>query len=97
MAEIGGIPVDRLRSFVERIERLEDEKAGLAADVKEVKAEAKSNGFDVKTINEMVKLRRMDQADRDEREHLRDLYKRSLGMLADTPLGRAAVEAAEAA
>lgn len=93
----GGIAADQLRAFVERIERLEEEKAALMTDIKEVKAEAKSNGFDTKTISEMVKLRRMDAADRQERESLRDLYMSSLGMLADTPLGNAALRSVEAA
>lgn len=82
---------DRLRSFIERIERLESEKAELANDIREVYAEAKATGFDPKTMREVVRLRRMDQAARDEAEALLDIYKAALGMLADTPLGLAAL------
>ncbi|MBL6929239.1 MAG: DUF2312 domain-containing protein [Rhodospirillales bacterium] len=80
MAEVGGIAADRLRSFVERVERLEEEKAALSADVKDVYAEAKGSGFDVKTIRQIVRLRKMDQTDRDEQEALLDLYKRVLDL-----------------
>ena len=80
MADVGGIAADRLRSFIERIERLEDEKAALAADIREVFAEAKSNGFDTKIMRQVVRLRKMESADREEQELLLDLYKRALGM-----------------
>ena len=80
MAEVGGIAVERLRSFVERIERLEEEKAALAADIREVYAEAKSTGFDVKTMRQVIRLRKMDRDDRQEQEHLLDLYKQALGL-----------------
>lgn len=89
----GGIAADRLRSFIERIERLEDEKTALGADIREVYAEAKGDGFDVKTMRQIVKLRKVNKNDRDEQEALLDLYKQALGMLADTPLGEAAVAA----
>ncbi|MGE3932377.1 MAG: DUF2312 domain-containing protein [Rhodospirillaceae bacterium] len=82
---------DRLRSYVARIERLEDEKRGLGADIKDVYAEAKSAGFDPKTMREVIRLRRMKAEERQEREALRDTYLAALGMLADTPLGQAAV------
>lgn len=78
MAEVGGIAADRLRSFVERIEKLEEEKAALAADIRDVYAEAKGSGFDVKTLRQVVRLRKMDAADRSEQEALLDLYKRVL-------------------
>ncbi len=78
MAEVGGIAADRLRSIVERIEKLEEEKAALAADIRDVYAEAKGNGFDVKTLRQVVRLRKLDAADRDEQEALLDLYKRVL-------------------
>jgi len=71
---------EQLRSFIERIERLNDEKQAIAEDIKDVKAEAKAMGFDVKTLNEMIKLRAMDKADREEREHLRDTYAHALGV-----------------
>ncbi|MBE0531279.1 DUF2312 domain-containing protein [Shumkonia mesophila] len=78
MAEVGGIAADRLRSIVERIEKLEEEKAAMAADIRDVYAEAKGNGFDVKTLRQVVRLRKLDAADRDEQEALLDLYKRVL-------------------
>jgi uncharacterized protein (UPF0335 family) len=71
----------RLRTFIERIERLEEEKAGIAADIKEVFAEAKGTGFDVKVMRQIIKLRKQDVEDRREEEELLDLYKRALGML----------------
>ena len=77
---VGGIAADRLKSFVERIERLEEEKAALAADIRDVFAEAKGAGFDTKIMREILKLRKMEQDDRQEQEHLLDLYKRALGM-----------------
>lgn len=91
MAEGGGLAADRLRSIVERIERLEEEKAALAGDIKEVYAEAKGAGFDAKIIRQVIRERKMEADDRAEREHLLDLYRRALGMLADTPLGEAAL------
>lgn len=87
----GGIAGDRLRSFIDRIERLEEEKRGIAADIKEVFAEAKGSGFDTKIMRLIIKERRMDKDDFDEQETLLEIYKRALGMLADTPLGEAAM------
>lgn len=80
MAEVGGIAVERLRSFVERIERLEEERAALGADIREVFAEAKGNGFDTKIMRQVIKLRKMETADRQEQDHLLELYKRALGL-----------------
>ncbi len=80
MAEVGGIAGDHLRSFIERIERLEEEKAAIAADVKEVYAEAKGTGFDVKIMRQLIRLRKMEDHDREEQEEVLDLYKRALGM-----------------
>lgn len=80
MTDVGGIGAEQLRSYVERIERLEDEKAALAADIREVYAEAKGNGFDTKVMRQVVRLRKMDSSDREEQEELLDLYKRALGM-----------------
>lgn len=77
---VGGIAGDQLRSYIERIENLEEEKAVLAADIRDVFAEAKANGFDVKIMRQVLKLRKMDKDDRDETETLLDLYKRALGM-----------------
>lgn len=83
MPTIGGVAGDQLKSYIERIERLEEEKAGLAVDIREVFAEAKANGFDVKTMRQIIKLRKMDHSERDEQEHMLDLYKRVLGMAPD--------------
>ncbi len=80
MTDTGGIAADRLRSLVERIERLEEEKAALAADIREVYAEAKGTGFDIKTLRQVVRLRKLDRADRQEQEEMLDLYKRVLDM-----------------
>ena len=88
---VGGIAGDRLRSFIERIERLEEEKRSLAEDIKEVYAEARGSGFDAKIMRKLIALRRMDKDDLDEQEALLDIYKRALGMLIDTPLGQAAL------
>ena len=92
MADIGGIAGDRLRSFIERIERLEEEKRILSADLKEVYAEAKGSGFDTKTMRQIVRIRRMDKDDLDEQETLLDLYKRALGMLPDMAPASAAAD-----
>jgi uncharacterized protein (UPF0335 family) len=80
MADVGGIAGDRLKSFVERIERLEEEKKTLQADIKEVYAEAKGTGFDTKIMRQLIKIRKMDKDDLDEQETLLDLYKRAIGM-----------------
>lgn len=80
MTDVGGITAEQLRAYVERIERLEEEKAAIAGDVREVYAEAKANGFDVKIMRQVVRLRKMDSEDRSEQEALLDLYKRALGM-----------------
>lgn len=74
------IAKDQLKSVVERIERLEEEKTSLADDIKEVYAEAKGNGFDIKVIRQIIRLRRMKPHDVQEQETLLDLYKRALGM-----------------
>ena len=78
--DIRGVTAGQLRSFVERVERLEEEKASLMADIREVYAEAKSHGFDTKTMRQIVRLRKMDSDDRAEQEALLDLYKSALGM-----------------
>lgn len=80
MTDVGGIAADQLRSYIERIERLEEEKAALAADIKDVFAEAKGNGFDVKTMRQILKLRKLDKDDLQEQEHLLELYKLALGI-----------------
>ena len=71
---------NQLNTFVDRIERLEEEKKELSADIREVYAEAKGAGFDVKVLRQVLKLRKMDPADRAETEFLRDEYKKLLGM-----------------
>jgi len=81
MSDVGGIGADRLRSFVERIERLEEEKAALTADIREVYSEAKGEGFDTKVMRHVIRLRKMDSGDRQEQEAILDLYKQALGML----------------
>lgn len=82
---------DHLRAFVERIERLEEEKASLASDIKEVYAEAKSNGFDTKALRKIVSMRKKEEHQRLEEEAILATYMAALGMLADTPLGEAAL------
>jgi len=80
MRKAGGIAADRLRSFIERIERLEEEKAGLTADIREIYAEAKGSGFDSKVMRQIVRLRKMDSADRQEQEALLEVYRRAIGL-----------------
>lgn len=77
----------KLRSYIERIERLEEDKAGLGADVRDVFSEAKSNGFDVKTMRTVLKLRKMKVNDRTEQEYMLDLYKQVLGMQTEMDFG----------
>ena len=79
MAEVQGIAGEQLKSIVERIERLEEEKKALADDIKEVYAEAKGNGFDAKIMRKVVSLRRMDRDKRVEEETILDLYLSALG------------------
>ncbi len=74
------VTANQLRSFIERIERLEEEKAGLAADVREVYSEAKSQGYDTKVMRQIVGLRKLDAADRREREELLETYMAAIGM-----------------
>ena len=81
-----------LRAFIERIEKLEEEKRALADDVRDVYAELKGVGFDPKIVRKIVSMRKQDKSKREEEEAILDLYLNALGMLSDTPLGRAAVE-----
>ncbi|HZS81895.1 MAG TPA: DUF2312 domain-containing protein [Stellaceae bacterium] len=90
MADVGGIAGERLKSFIERIERLEEEKRALAEDIKEVYAEAKGTGFDTKIMRQIIRIRKMDKDDLDEQETLLDLYKRALGMIPDFSEAKAA-------
>lgn len=87
MATIGGVAGEELRQFIERIERLEEEKASIAEDIRDVFAEAKGRGYDAKIMRQVIKIRKMDKNERDEQESLLELYKAALGMLSGTPLG----------
>jgi len=80
MAKVGGIAGEKLKSYIERIERLEEEKAALTGDIRDIYAEAKGTGFDAKVMRQIVRLRRMEAADRREQEELLDLYKRAIGL-----------------
>ena len=74
------VAADQLKSFIERIERLEEEKAALAGDIKEVFLEAKGNGFDTKAMRKILSLRKKDHAERQEEEAILELYMQALGM-----------------
>lgn len=74
---------DHLRAFVERVEKLEDEKKAIADDIRDVFAEAKANGFDVKALRQVIKLRKVDPQERQEQEAILDTYLHALGMLKD--------------
>jgi uncharacterized protein (UPF0335 family) len=79
-AEVGGIAADRLRSIVERIERLEEERKALGSDIKDIYQEAKSAGFEPKVVRQIISIRRKEPAEVEEQETLLDLYRRALGM-----------------
>lgn len=79
-AKTGGIAADRLRSIVDRIERLEEERKALGSDIKDIYAEAKSAGFDVKVLRHLIRVRKQEAADVEEQESLLDVYRRALGM-----------------
>ena len=81
MPNVGGVAGEQLKSFIERIERLEEEKRALSGDIKEVYAEAKGTGFEPKIMRQIIKIRKMDKEEVDEEESLLDLYKRALGMM----------------
>src|SRR3954452_25072163 len=83
----GGVAVDQLKSILTRVEKLEEEKAGLAADIRDVFAEAKGNGFDVKAIRTILKMRKMDAQERAEQEPVLDTYLVALGMQMTRDLG----------
>lgn len=78
MANVGGVSGDQLRQFIERIERLEEEKKAIADDVKDVYAEAKANGFDPKIMRQVVRVRKLDRNERQEQEALLDTYLHAL-------------------
>lgn len=83
---------NQLQQIISRIEKLEDEKSAIGLDIKEVYAEAKSMGFDPKIIRKVISIRNKDAAKRAEEEALLETYMAALGMLADTPLGQAAIQ-----
>lgn len=91
------ISSQRLQSYINRIERLEEERKALGADVREVYNEAKAAGFDTKIMRKVIAARKLDEAERAEQDALIEVYMRSLGMLADTPLGQSAIGRASAA
>ena len=82
---------NQLQAIVERIERLEEDKAAIAEDIKGIYTEAKGNGFDAKILRKVIALRKKRASERDEEQTMIDLYMSALGMLADTPLGQAAI------
>ena len=92
MPDVGGIASAQLKSFIERIERLEEEKRALGEDIKEVYAEAKGTGFEPKIMRQILKIRKMDKDEHDEQESLLDIYKRALGMLPDADATAQAAE-----
>ncbi len=79
-SKVGGIAADRLRSLIERIERLEEERKALGSDIKDIFAEAKSAGFDVKVMRQLLRIRKQEPAEVEEQESLLDVYRRALGM-----------------
>lgn len=85
-SDAGGVSGQRLKSFIERIERLEEEKAGLAEDIKEVFSEAKATGFDVKIMRKILRLRKMDSEKRQEEAALLETYAAAIGMQYALPL-----------
>lgn len=78
--QAGGIAADRLRSIIERVERLEEERKALGSDIRDIFAEAKSAGFDVKVVKELLRLRKREPAEVEEQETLLDIYLKALGM-----------------
>lgn len=76
----GGVAVERLRSIVERIERLDEERKAIGSDIKDIFAEAKSAGFDPKVLRQLIKIRKQDAAEVEEQEMILDTYRHALGM-----------------
>jgi len=79
----GGLAADQLKSIIGRVEKLEEEKAAIGADIRDVFAEAKGNGFDVRAIRTIIKMRKMDASEREEQETILDTYLHALGMIPD--------------
>ncbi len=95
MTDVGGVAAAQLRSIIERIERLEEEKKALSDDIRDVFAEAKANGYDTKVLRQVIRLRKQDANERQEQEAILDLYMHALGMATDggaedEPMSRAA-------
>ena len=82
MSDVASVAADQLKSFVERIERLEEEKDTISSDIKDVYEEAKGNGYDTKILRQVIRLRRQDKSEREEMEALLELYMQALGMSA---------------
>jgi uncharacterized protein (UPF0335 family) len=80
MAQVGGIAGEQLRAFIERIERLEEEKKDVQDQIKEVFSEAKGAGFDVRIMRQLLRLRKLRDVDRSEQEELLEIYKSAIGM-----------------
>lgn len=87
---------DQLKSIIERIERLEEEKKAISDDIRDVYAESKGNGYDVKALRTIIRMRKQDANERAEQETILEIYMHALGMLADLPLGQAALRKAGA-
>lgn len=80
MADVQGVAGDRLKQYIERIERLSEERSGIADDIKDVYAEAKSAGFDAKIMKMIVRLRKMATDKRNEEQHMLEVYKSAIGL-----------------
>ena len=78
---MGGVDSDKLKDFIERVERLQEEKSGIASDISDVYAAAKGSGYDPKTMRKVIRLRKMDADKREEEENMLDIYMHALGML----------------
>lgn len=85
MSGPGGVAADQLKAFVERIERLEEEKKTIVDDIKDVYAEAKATGYDIKILKMVVKMRKQDKSEREEEEAILELYLAALGMASGAP------------
>lgn len=96
MSSIGNNAKEQLKAIIERIERLEEEKKTITEDIRDVYAEAKGNGYDVKALRTIVRMRKQDANERAEQETILETYLQALGMLADLPLGQAAIARAAA-
>ena len=96
MDAIGGNAKEQLKSIIDRIEKLEEEKKATSDDIRDVYTEAKGNGYDAKALRKIIQMRKQDAQERAEQEAVLETYMHALGMLADLPLGQAALERAGA-